>query len=63
MFNLLIRLLIGVLTKLVTADFFEKMVLMSIHWISQKTTNNLDNTAGLAIADALGKTTWYENLK
>ena len=63
MYNVLISLLLGILSKLVTADFFEKMILMGIHWIALKTTNELDNETGVAIAEALGKKEWYLTLK
>lgn len=63
MFQILLKMLVGVLTKLATQEFFEKLFLVFLHWIVKNTNNNVDDAMGSSIADALGKKAWYDALK
>jgi hypothetical protein len=61
--TIIINIILGLAGKLLTAEFFEKMVLLAAHGIAKNTDNDLDNETVAAIAEALGKKDWYDKLK
>jgi hypothetical protein len=61
--NLLISLVLGLLSKMLTSACFDKMVFIGLHWIAQKTTNEVDNEAVAVMAEAAGLKDWYKDLK
>lgn len=63
MFNTLVKIMVGVTVKLLTANFFEKLILMGLKSLSAKTTNTLDDEIVATVAEALGKQDWYATLK
>lgn len=63
MYNILITVLLGIVSKLMTQAFFEKTILLGLHWISKRTDNTMDDAMMMNIATALDWKDWYESLK
>jgi hypothetical protein len=61
--NLFISLGLGLLSKMLTSTCFDKMVFLGLHWIAQKTTNQVDDEAVAVMAEAAGIKDWYQGLK
>jgi hypothetical protein len=60
--DILIKILLGELTKLLTAELLEKLALALLHFIAKQTENDLDDKIVASIAEALGKKDWYKEL-
>jgi hypothetical protein len=61
--NLLISLALGLASKMLTSACFDKMIFIGLHWIAQKTTNEVDNQFVQTGAEAAGLKEWYNSLK
>jgi len=60
--GILIKLLVGALMNLMTESFFEKMVLLALHWLGKKYKSDAELSAGKAMADAWGQSGYWLSL-
>ena len=52
--NILVKLLVGVLKKLVTERFFSRFIVLGLKTVSKSTKNTVDDEVCKIVGDALG---------